>query len=83
MAESRPGERSEAVTEGLSRPRAKRHAIEDATDPLVRTSLVADKLLVFRNFAGAVIGGIATYGSIATPKPEPGWTNLPAKAGKR
>jgi hypothetical protein len=36
--------------------------IEDATDPGVRTGLVADQLLVVRNFAGAVIGGIGSYG---------------------
>jgi hypothetical protein len=40
-------------------------AIEDATDPVVRRSLVGDKLLVFRNFTGAVITGIAGYGRIA------------------
>jgi hypothetical protein len=37
-------------------------AIEDATDPVVRTSLIADKLLVVGNFARAVIGGIASCG---------------------
>jgi hypothetical protein len=35
---------------------------------VVRTSLVADKVLVFRNFAGAVVGGIASYGRIALSK---------------
>jgi hypothetical protein len=34
-------------------------AIEDATDPLLQTSLVADKLLVVGNFARAVGRGIA------------------------
>lgn len=37
-------------------------AIEDATDPVVRTSLIADKLLVVGNFARAIIGGIASCG---------------------
>jgi hypothetical protein len=37
-------------------------AIEDATDPVVRTSLIADKLLVVGNFARAIIGGIASGG---------------------
>jgi hypothetical protein len=39
--------------------------IEGAADPMVRISLIADKLLVLRNFAGAVIGGVANYGRIA------------------
>ena len=37
-------------------------AIEDAADPVVRTSLIADKLLVVGNFARAIIGGIASCG---------------------
>jgi hypothetical protein len=37
-------------------------AIEDALDGVVQRSLIADKLLVFRNFAGAVLGGIAIPG---------------------
>jgi hypothetical protein len=43
-------------------------AIEDAIDPVVQRSLVADKLLVFRNFGGAVVGGVASYGRIAVGK---------------
>ena len=46
-------------------------AIEDAIDPVVRTSLIADNLLVFRNFASAVIGGIAGYGRLAIAKVGP------------
>jgi hypothetical protein len=57
---------SEAVTEESIAALAQNDgAIEDATDPVVRTSLVADKLLVFRNFGAAVVGGIASYGRIA------------------
>jgi hypothetical protein len=37
-------------------------AIEDATDPVVRTSLIADKLLVVGNFGRAIVGGIASCG---------------------
>ena len=37
-------------------------AIEDATDPVVRTSLIADKLLVVGNFARAIVAGIASCG---------------------
>jgi hypothetical protein len=36
--------------------------LEATTDPVVRRSLVGDKLLVLRNFAGAVSGGIASGG---------------------
>lgn len=43
-------------------------AIEDAIDPVVQRSLVADKLLVFRNFAGAVIGGAVSCGRGALAK---------------
>jgi hypothetical protein len=46
-------------------------AIEDAIDPVVRTSLIADNLLVLRNFASAVIGGIAGYGRLAIAKVGP------------
>jgi hypothetical protein len=61
--------RSEAVTaEGVAALAQNDGAIKDATDPVVRTSLVADRLLVFRNFAGAVVGGIASYGRIALSK---------------
>jgi hypothetical protein len=35
---------------------------------VVQRSLVADKLLVFRNFGGAVVGGVASYGRIAVGK---------------
>jgi hypothetical protein len=60
---------SGAVTEEAICALAQNDAvIEDATDPLVRTSLIADKLLVFRNFAGAVIGGIASRGRTALAK---------------
>jgi hypothetical protein len=37
-------------------------AIEDTSDPVARTSLIADKLLVVGNFGRAVLGGIATSG---------------------
>jgi hypothetical protein len=49
-------------------------AIEDADNPVDRTSLIADKLLVFRNLAGAIVGGVARYGRIAlvTAGPELG-----------
>lgn len=43
-------------------------AIEGAIDPMVQRGLVADKLLVLRNFAGAVIASIASYGRIALSK---------------
>ncbi|MDR3533423.1 MAG: hypothetical protein P4L90_23055 [Rhodopila sp.] len=45
------GRASRAALEALSQNDL---AIEEATDPLLRTSLVADTLLVVRNFAGAV-----------------------------
>ena len=51
-------------------------AIEDAIDPVVERSLVADKLLVFRNFARAVIGGIAAHGWNALDKAGPELANL-------
>ena len=51
-------------------------AIEDAIDPVVRTSLIADNLLVLRNFASAVIGGIAGYGRLAIAKVGPELTGL-------
>jgi hypothetical protein len=54
-------------------------ALEDANDPVVRTSLIADKLLVFRNFVSAVIGGIASYGSIAIAKARAGLGELTGK----
>jgi hypothetical protein len=43
-------------------------ATEDAIDPIVQRSLVADKLLVFRNFAGAVIRAVASSGRGALAK---------------
>jgi hypothetical protein len=62
-------ENSGAVTEETTVALAQNDAaIEDAIDPVVRRSLVADKLLVFRNFAGAVIGGAASYGRGALAK---------------
>ena len=46
---------SAAVTQAAGRAlRQNDPAINDAYDPLLRTSLVADKLLVIRNFIGAV-----------------------------
>jgi class 3 adenylate cyclase len=52
--------KSEAATEeavaALSQNEA---AIEEASDPVLRTSLVADQLLVLRNFGSAVAGGLA------------------------
>ena len=47
--------RSEAVTD-LAREALRQNdaAIADAGDPVLRMSLIADKLLVVRNFAGAV-----------------------------
>jgi hypothetical protein len=55
-------------------------AIEDATDPVVRISLIADKILVFRNFVGAVIGGIASCGSIAIAQARAGLGELAGKS---
>jgi hypothetical protein len=73
--------RSGAVTEEVISALAQNDdAIEEATDPLVRTSLVADKLLVFRNFVGAVIGGLASYGSIAIAKARAGLGELAGKS---
>jgi hypothetical protein len=37
-------------------------AIEDATDPVARTRLIADKVLVARNFVSAVSREAARYG---------------------
>ena len=72
---------SGAVTEeAVSALAQNDNAIEEATDPLVRTSLVADKLLVFRNFVGAVIGGLASYGSIAIAKARAGLDELAGKS---
>jgi hypothetical protein len=54
-------EKSGAVTpEAISALTQNDAAIEDATNPVAQRSLVADKLLVLRNFAGAVVKGIAT-----------------------
>jgi hypothetical protein len=55
-------------------------AIEDATDPVVRTGLIADKLLVFRNLAGAMIGGVMTYGRIALAAAGPELGGLAGKS---
>lgn len=42
-------------------------AIQASTgDPLLQRSLIADKLLVLRNFGGAVVGGLAHGGRIVT-----------------
>jgi hypothetical protein len=72
--------RSGAVTEeAISALTQNDAAIEDAIDPVVQRSLVADKLLVVRNFASAVVGGIATYGRIALAKTG---TELGELAGK-
>jgi hypothetical protein len=62
-------EKSDAVTDRTIAALTQNDvAIEDAIDPVVQRSLVADKLLVFRNFAGAVVGGVASYGRIAVGK---------------
>jgi hypothetical protein len=56
-------EKSELVTgEAIGALTQNDAAIEEATDPLVRTSLIADKLLVVGNFTRAVVGGIASCG---------------------
>jgi hypothetical protein len=63
---------SGAVTEEAINALAQNDAaIEDAIDPVVRTSLIADNVLVFRNFASAVIAGIAGYGRLAIAKVGP------------
>jgi hypothetical protein len=62
-------EKSDAVTKRtVVALRQNDAAIEGAIDPVVKTSLIADKLLVFRNFASAVVGGITSYGRIALSK---------------
>jgi hypothetical protein len=72
---------SGAVTEEAIDALAQNDAdIEDATDLVVRTRLIADKLLVFRNFAGAVIGGIASYGRMALTKAGPELGQLVGKS---
>ena len=56
-------DQSEAVTENTIEALAQNDpAIEDATDPILRTSLIADQLLVFGNLGRAVKDGIASYG---------------------
>jgi hypothetical protein len=65
-------EKSEAVTkEAIGALTQNDTAIEDASDPVVQRGLIADKLLVFRNFAGAVIGGIGDYWGAARAKVGP------------
>lgn len=50
---------SEAATGGtVGALRQNDQAIEEALDPRVQTSLLGDKLLVLRNFLGAVVGGL-------------------------
>jgi hypothetical protein len=54
---------SGAVTEeAIDALRQNNAAIEDTPDPVVRTGLIADKLLVVGNFARAVLGGVASVG---------------------
>jgi hypothetical protein len=62
-------EKSEAVTaEAIGALTQNNAAIEDALDPVVQRSLIADKLLVFRNFASAIIKVVASYSSVAVAK---------------
>jgi hypothetical protein len=68
-AVKRAAAQSEAVThEVISALAQNDAAIEDATDVVVRTGLVADKLLVVRNFVAAAISGIASHGRSALGK---------------
>jgi hypothetical protein len=56
-------EKSDAVTkEAIGALSQNDAAIEDAIDPVVQRRLVADKLLVFGNFARTVVGAIASCG---------------------
>jgi hypothetical protein len=62
-------EKSDAVTEGTIVALTQNDAaIEDAIDLVVQSGLIADKLLVFRNFASAAIRGAASYGRGAIAK---------------
>jgi hypothetical protein len=57
--------RSGAVTEDTLDALAQNDAaIEEAFDPVAKTGLIADKLLVVGNLARAVLGGVTSYGRI-------------------
>lgn len=74
-------EKSGAVTpEAIGALTQNDAAIEDAIDPVVKRRLVADSLLVFRNFVGAVIGGIVNYGGAALGQARAGLGKLATKS---
>jgi hypothetical protein len=74
-------EKSGAVTpEAIGALTQNDAAIEDAIDPVVKRRLVADSLLVFRNFVGAVIGGIVKYGGAALAQARAGLGKLATKS---
>jgi hypothetical protein len=74
-------EKSDAVTaEVIGALTQNDAAIEGAIDPVVQRSLVADKLLVFRNFVGAIIGAVTSYASASGAKARAGLGELAGKS---
>lgn len=74
-------EKSGAVTEeAIGALTQNDAAIECALDPVVQRRLVADKLLVVRNFLGAIIRELASYGGGALAKARAGLGKLADKS---
>jgi hypothetical protein len=57
-------------------------SIEHAQDPLVKTSLVADQLLVERNFINAIIGGVGAAGRVIASRVGVGLNKTGAELGE-
>lgn len=76
-------EQSQAATEQAIDALAQNdNAIEEATDPVLRTSLVADKLLVVRNFIGAAASALGKAKAELGDVSEKSWAAIKAELPK-